>query len=139
MENKFISPQINAIIQRCTLKKVNLVNSKEINFAKNDIFALGLVVVYAMLNGNDFRIMNYDFVGIDLKLYRKATKAHRYIRNMIEKYLEYPNKINMDEKGVPAYSDKLEYLLMKMLSIDESERPSAAEIKEYIETEYVSQ
>ena len=92
-----------------------------------------------MLNGNDFRIMNYDFVGIDLKLYRKATKAHRYIRNMIEKYLEYPNKINMDEKGVPAYSDKLEYLLMKMLSIDESERPSAAEIKEYIETEYVSQ
>ena len=138
MENKFISPQINAIIQRCFAKKINLVNSKEINFAKNDIFALGLVVIYSMLNGSDCRIMNYDFVGIDLIQFRKATKAHRYIKTTIAKYLEYPNKINMDNKGVVAYSDKLEFLLMKMLSIDENERPTAAEIKEYIEKEYAS-
>jgi hypothetical protein len=44
----------------------------------------------------------------------------------------------MDNKGVVAYSDKLEFLLMKMLSIDENERPTAAEIKEYIEKEYAS-
>ena len=138
MENKFISPQINAIIQRCFAKKINLVNSKEINFAKNDIFALGLVIIYSMLNGSDCRIMNYDFVGIDLIQFRKATKAHRYIKTTIAKYLEYPNKINMDNKGVVAYSDKLEFLLMKMLSIDENERPTAAEIKEYIEKEYAS-
>ena len=115
-ENNFISPQLfNFYYSKEKKKNIDLI--------KNDVYSLGLCIIYTMTKNDDYNNLYNNFVVITINDNDK----------LIDEYLKYPLSILSSEN---KYSNKFIYLLKKMLKRDEKERFNFNEIKKYLCKEY---
>jgi serine/threonine protein kinase len=114
--NNFISPQLFSYFY-------GKENKKFVDLIKNDVYSLGLCIIYTMTKNDDYNNLYNNFVVITINDNDK----------LIDEYLKYPLSILSSEN---KYSNKFIYLLKKMLKRDEKERFNFNEIKKYLCKEY---
>lgn len=116
------SPSINQYIIN-----INNEDNIDVDLYMNDIYSLGLCIIYSMLPNDDITGIQLDFMEISHK------ESKDYIRKMIYKYMSYINKTN---QCVQFYSDRLINLLCEMLTVEERKRINVNSIIEYLRKEY---
>ena len=116
-DNNFISPQLYNFY---TDKE----NHKTINLIKNDVYSLGLCVIYTMTRTNELNNIFKDFI---------SRKSNEEVELLIRDYFKYPlNTVDDDN----FYSLKFETLLNYMLKVREFERFDFSQIIQYVCKEY---
>jgi tRNA A-37 threonylcarbamoyl transferase component Bud32 len=138
LENKYISPQINLIIKRVSNRKNALINSKEINFLKEDIYSLGLTILSVLIPISEPIPMLNEFINVDGRVIR-MDKYNKYIKDKVKKYLDFANGIVGEINKKFLYSERIEELLCGMLNLKEENRMSVKEIKEFIIENYMNE
>ena len=116
-ENKFISPNLNYLYRSKDL-------NEKINLIKNDVYSLGLCIIYTLIPTDDVNSLYGDFVNID-----KLCNVPRKIKNYIYKIIQV-------EKDENLYSEKFINLLCKMMNNIEEERFNFFDVINYISKEY---
>ncbi len=116
-DNNFISPQLYNFY---TDKE----NHKTINLIKNDVYSLGLCVIYTMTRTNELNNIFKDFI---------SRKSNEEVELLIRDYFKYPLNIVDDDN---FYSLKFETLLNYMLKVREFERFDFSQIIQYVCKEY---
>ncbi len=114
--NNFISPQLFSYFY-------GKENKKFVDLIKNDVYSLGLCIIYTMTKSNDYNNLYNNFVATTINDNDK----------LIDEYLKYPMSILNSEN---AYCNKFVYLLKKMLNRNEKERFNFNQIKNYLCKEY---
>lgn len=112
-DNAFISPNLNKIF---TEKK-----GKNINMIKSEVYSLGLCVIEALTQDNQYQIFS-DFVNIDITNVNSDTDI---IMKRFEKKLK--EKINPN-----LISNNFISLILKMIEVNENERVDFVELKEIL-------
>ena len=117
-DNNFISPQLYELYyEKKSHKGV-------FNLVKNDVYSLGLCIIYTMTRTNEINNIFKDFIS----------KKHNIDSDkLVGDYFKYPLN-TMDDDNF--YSIKLEILLQNMLKFREDERFDFIQINEYITKEY---
>ena len=115
--NNYMSPQL-----------FNYYHNKDkdnvfVDLIKNDVYSLGLCIIYTMTKSNDYNNLYNNFVVTTINDNDK----------LIDEYLKYPMSILNSEN---AYCNKFVYLLKKMLNRNEKERFNFNQIKNYLCKEY---
>ena len=114
-ENRFISPNLLAYFEK-KCKKVDLV--------KNDVYSLGLCVMYSIKN--DINAVNKDFTLINFN-----NNNNGIINKNVENYFYYAEQLSKNH-----YSNKLKNLMKNMLNVNEQLRFDFTEIINDINEEY---
>ena len=115
-DNNFISPQLFNFYYGKENKRV-------VDLIKNDVYSLGLCIIYTMTKSDDYNNLYNNFVVTTINDNDK----------LIDEYLKYPMSILNSEN---AYCNKFVYLLKKMLNRNEKERFNFNQIKNYLCKEY---
>ena len=114
-ENRFISPNLLDYFEK-KCKKVDLV--------KNDVYSLGLCVMYSIKN--DINLINKDFTMIN-----NYNNNSGIINKNVENYFYYAEQLSKNH-----YSNKLKNLVKNMLNVNEHLRFDFTEIINDINEEY---
>ena len=114
--NKFISPQLYSIYY-------SKINSGNFNVIKNDVYSLGLCILFTLIKGNELDLIR-DFVNI---------KENNDNNNLINNYIKEACK---EVKDMNFYSEKFKKLLCNMLKYDENERFDFTQVIDFICKKY---
>ena len=114
--NKFISPNLYNIYY-------NKINNTNFNVVKNDVYSLGLCILFTFIKGNELDLFR-DFVNIN-------DNHDNY--NLIHNYIKEACK---EENDKNFYSDKFKKLLCNMLKINENERFDFTQVIDFICKKY---
>ncbi len=116
-DNNFISPQLYHLY-------TNKEKYKKINLIKNDVYSLGLCIIYTMTRTNELNNIFKDFI---------SRKSNVEVKSLIRDYFKYPLNTLDDDN---FYSLKFETLINYMLKEKESERFDFSQIIQYLCKEY---